>query len=78
MRAPLQPAFARPLDAASDSGRLERKTATTNAIADPSPSTSATPIAADSGMPSRTMPSTIASAPPSAWSPPELFRASAP
>ena len=49
----------RPVAADSDSGTLERNTATTTATLTPPPWSSETPIAADSGIPSRIAPSTI-------------------
>ena len=73
-----QPASARPLVAPIASGRFERKTATSMATLTLPPSSSVRPITTDSGIPSRTIPSTIARAVPSSCSPPMLFRFSPP
>ena len=53
-----------PVVAAIASGRFERNTAASTATLTPAPSSSPSPITADSGMPSRTIPSTIARAEP--------------
>ena len=59
-----QPPDRSPVVAAIASGRFDRNTAAITATLTPVPSSSPRPITADSGMPSRTMPSTIASAEP--------------
>ena len=59
--------------AAIASGRFERNTAASTATLTPAPSSSPSPITADSGMPSRTIPSTIASAEPAPAVPPHLL-----
>ena len=57
-----------PVVAAIDSGRLERKTATSIAALTPSPPSSESPIVTDSGIPSSTIPSVSGSAdPPASW-----------
>ena len=68
----------RPVAAESDSGTLERNTATTTATLTPPPSSSEIPIAADSGMPSSTAPSTIPSAAPPARGRVERLRSAPP
>ena len=64
----------RPVAADSDSGTLERNTATTTATLTPPPCSSETPIAADSGIPSSTAPSTIPAAAPPGPGPLERLR----
>ena len=68
----------RPVAADSDSGTLERNTAITTATLTPSPSIIETPIAADSGMPSRIAPSTMPSAAASGPGPLERLRSAPP
>ena len=58
------PPRTRSLEAEIDSGMLERNTATITATLAVSPVSSDAPITTDSGMPSRTAPSTIPSPPP--------------
>ena len=64
--------------AATDSGRLERKTATITAALTPSPDSRPSPITIDSGTPSSTIPSTIARPVPPAWRPWERLRSEPP
>ena len=58
----LHPALERPVVAAMASGRFEKKTAASTAALTPSPARRPRPITIDSGMPSSTIPSTIARA----------------
>ena len=78
MRDLLQPPLARPLVAEIDSGRLEMKTAARYAAPTAPPSKIVRPITIDSGTPSSTLPSTMASAEPLAWSPPASLRSPPP
>ena len=71
---PDQPLRLRPLVAAIASGRLESVTATRNAALTDPPVTIVRPSTIDSGMPSSTIPRTIAGPEPSAWPPPECLR----
>ena len=64
IRPRFQPPADRPVVAAIASGRFERNTAAITATLTPVPSSKPSPITADSGMPSRTIPSTIARADP--------------
>jgi hypothetical protein len=70
----IHPALDRPVVAATASGRFDRKTAASTATLTPSPVRRLSPITIDSGMPSSTIPSTIARGEPSACSPPERLR----
>ena len=74
----LQPARVRPLVAATASGRLERNTAASMAALTTPPWRIVRPSTIDSGIPSSTVPRTIASGEPDACSPDELFRLSPP
>ena len=68
------PACWSPVVAAIDSGRFDRKTAAITATLTLPPSIRLTPITIPSGIPSSTVPSTIARGLPSACCPPERFR----
>src|SRR3954447_3359145 len=70
----LRPEAFIPDDADRDSGMFERKTAATTATPTPPPLMRLTPIAADSGMPSSSAPSTRAAAPAPSWGPFGLLR----
>src|SRR5688572_28524744 len=70
--------LASPEVAAIDSGRLDRNTAAITATLTPLPSRRLRPITAVSGIPSSTIPWTIASGAPAACRPPELLRSAPP
>src|SRR5690242_6483126 len=78
MRLAAQPERANPLVAAIASGMFESATATKNAALMLPETTIVSPRTSDSGIPSSTMPSTIASADPSACLPDERFRSAPP
>ena len=75
---PRHPDAASPLVAAIASGRLDSSTAARNATLTVPASSTVSPSTADSGMPSRMMPSTMARADPPACLPAELLRPLAP
>src|SRR3954451_14281099 len=72
-----QPARRSPLDDDSPSGRLLRRTPTSNAMLT-LPCRTVSPSTNDSGTPSSTDPSTMASGLPHSWAPSESFRSPAP
>ena len=78
MRLRVHPAVPRPVVAAIASGRLERNTATSMAtLTEPAWST-VRPSTSDSGIPSSTIPRTMASGDPASWAPLECLRAAPP
>ena len=78
MRRVAQPACASPVLAAIASGTFESATAMRKAALTLPLTTTVSPSTIDSGMPSSTMPRTMASAEPAAWRPPECLRSEPP